>query len=243
MPAMSDPCLRDYQRIVFFTGAGMSAESGVPTYRGAGGIWKEYDYQRHACQTAFDRDPAAVWEFHNFRRGLVARCDPNAGHRLIARAEQQLPRVTIVTQNIDGLHARAGSEKIHELHGNLWRVRCDHCGVKQQDGPVQREQLRCPTCGGWWRPDIVWFEDYLDEAVLRAAKQAIDVCDLFVSIGTSAVVYPAAFLPQRAAENGALCVEINPDPTPASHYYSVHMRGPATAMLARLAAGAPELLG
>ena len=240
---MTDPRLRDYQRIVFFTGAGMSAESGVPTYRGAGGIWKEYDYRRYACQNAFVRDPAAVWEFHNFRRGLVARCDPNPGHHLIVRAEQQLPQVTIVTQNIDGLHARAGSRSIHELHGNLWRVRCDRCGVKVQDGPVLRDQLHCPTCDSWWRPDIVWFEDYLDDAVVQAATEAIMGCDLFVSIGTSAVVYPAASLPAYAADNGALCVEINPDPTPASDLYSVHLRGPATAMLARLAAGVPELLG
>ena len=239
---MADPSLRDFSRIVFFTGAGMSAESGVPTYRGAGGIWKEYDWRRYACQTAFDRDPAGVWEFHNFRRGLVAPCEPNAGHRLIARAEQTLPRVTVVTQNIDGLHARAGSREIRELHGNLWRVRCDRCGTRVQDGPVQREQLRCPDCGGWWRPDIVWFEDHLDEAVVQAATDAIESCDLFVSVGTSAVVYPAASLPGYAREAGALCVEINPDPTPASHLYSLHMRGPATQMLARLAAGMPELL-
>ena len=235
---MGDPRLGDFSKIVFFTGAGMSAESGVPTYRGAGGIWKQYDYQRYACQTAFDRDPAAVWEFHNFRRGLVATCHPNAGHRLIARAEQTLPAVTVVTQNIDGLHARAGTARLHELHGNLWRVRCDTCGVREQDGPVQREQLRCPGCGGWWRPDIVWFGDYLDEDVVRSATAAIEDCDLLVSVGTSAVVYPAAALPELARAAGALCVEINPDETPASHLYSLHLRGPATAMLARLA---PEL--
>lgn len=234
--------LRDYERIVFFTGAGMSAESGVPTYRGAGGIWKQYDYQRYACQDAFDRDPAAVWEFHNYRRGLVGRCSPNAGHRLIARAEAVLPAVTVVTQNIDGLHALAGSTRILELHGNLWRVRCDACGTREQDDHVVREALRCPRCQRYWRPDIVWFGDYLDPAVLAAARAAISACDLFVSVGTSAVVYPAAALPEFAREAGAVCVEINPEATPASHLYDVHLRGPATEMLTRLAAGDPELL-
>lgn len=132
---------------------------------------------------------------------------------MIVRAEQSLPHVTVVTQNIDGLHARAGNKTIHELHGNLWRVRCDRCGVKVQDGVVLREQLRCPTCAGWWRPDIVWFEDYLDDTTVQAATAAIAGCDLFVSIGTSAVVYPAAALPQHAADNGALSVnQPRPDP-------------------------------
>lgn len=237
------PRLADFKRIVFFTGAGMSAESGVPTYRGAGGIWKEYDYRRYACQQAFDADPAGVWEFHNYRRGLVAACAPNDGHRIIARATALGADVTIVTQNIDGLHALAGSQTILELHGNLWRVRCDACGTRVQDGHEKRAELRCPGCGGWWRPDIVWFGDYLDESVLLAAQAAIRSCDLFVSIGTSAVVYPAAYLPEFAAEAGAVRVEINPDETPASYLYEVHLRGPATAMLTRLADGSPALLG
>ncbi|MCY0991790.1 NAD-dependent deacylase [Nannocystis sp. ILAH1] len=239
---MSGPHLRDFKRIVFFTGAGMSAESGVPTYRGAGGIWKEYDYRRYACQEAFVRDPAAVWEFHNYRRGLVAACSPNRGHHIVARAGERSARVTVVTQNIDGLHAQAGSREIFELHGNLWRVRCDTCRVKQQDGHVVREELRCDGCGGWWRPDIVWFGDHLHEPILDAAQAAIEGCDLFVSIGTSAVVYPAAYLPEYARKAGAVRVEINPDETPASYLYDVHLRGPATEMLARLADGDAELL-
>lgn len=239
---MPGPRLRDFERIVFFTGAGMSAESGVPTYRGVGGIWKEYDYRRYACQTAFDLDPAAVWEFHNYRRGLVGTCSPNAGHRIIARAGAVLRGVTVITQNIDGLHALAGSTDILELHGNLWRVRCEMCGDRKQDGHVAREQLLCPRCRRHWRPDIVWFGDCLDEDVLRAAREAISSCDLFVSVGTSAVVYPAAYLPVHAREAGAVRVEINPDETPASHLYDIHLRGPATEMLARLAAGDPELL-
>src|SRR5262245_5945137 len=122
--------LRDFEAIVFFTGAGMSAESGVPTYRRKGGIWKEYDYQQYACQPAFDRDPQAVWEFHNYRRELVSKCAPNRGHEIIAKLEAELPHVSVVTQNIDGLHQRAGSQGVVELHGSLWRVRCDICGTR-----------------------------------------------------------------------------------------------------------------
>lgn len=234
---MRKPRLREFKRIVFFTGAGMSAESGVPTYRGAGGIWKQYDYRRYACQPAFDRDPEGVWEFHNYRRSIVVACEPNAGHRIVARAEQALPDVAVLTQNIDGLHQRAGSRRIHELHGNLWRVRCDTCAARETTFESPRARLRCATCGGWWRPDIVWFGDTLDPAVLDAAQELLQACDLLVSIGTSAVVHPAALLPQIAAAHGALCVEINPEPTPASDLYQVHMRGPATAMLAELAEG------
>lgn len=234
--------LREFQRVVFFTGAGMSADSGVPTYRGAGGIWKEYDYRRYACQQAFDRTPEAVWEFHNYRRSVVAACDPNPGHAIVARAERVLPSVTVVTQNIDGLHRRAGSDNILELHGNLWRVRCDSCRIKETGDENPRTRLRCDKCGGWWRPDIVWFGDYLDPAVLEGARLRLQACDLLVSIGTSAVVHPAALLPELARAAGALCVEINPDETPASDLYQVHMRGPATAMLAELAEGLPETL-
>ena len=231
--------LREFQRVVFFTGAGMSAESGVPTYRGAGGIWKEYDYRRYACQPAFDRTPEAVWEFHNYRRSIVAACAPNPGHDIVARAEQVLPEVVVITQNIDGLHARAGSRRILELHGNLWRVRCDTCKIKESGDENPRTRLRCEKCGGWWRPDIVWFGDFLDATVLEAAQAHLQNCDLLVSIGTSAVVHPAAVLPEIARSFGALCVEINPEPTPASDLYQVHMRGPATAMLAELAEGLP----
>lgn len=231
--------LREFQRIVFFTGAGMSAESGIPTYRGAGGIWKEYDYRRYACQDAFERSPEAVWEFHNYRRSIVAACDPNPGHDIVARAEQVLPEVAVITQNIDGLHRRAGSTKIHELHGNLWRVRCDSCNTKETGDENPRTRLRCDTCGGWWRPDIVWFGDYLNALTLEAAQAHMQRCDLLVSVGTSAVVHPAAVLPEVARSFGATCVEINPDPTPASYLYQVHMRGPATTMLAELAEGLP----
>ncbi len=232
------PDLTAFRRVVFFTGAGMSAESGVPTYRGAGGVWKQYDYHRYACQPAFDRHPDAVWEFHNYRRSLVAACEPNAGHAIIARAEQVLPSVTVVTQNIDGLHQKAGSENVLELHGSLWGVRCDATGERETRFDVPFEGQRAD--GRWWRPDIVWFGDSLRDAVVSAAIEAIRGCDLLVAVGTSAVVYPAAQLPTLARQAGATMLEINPDETPMSAAYDLCMRGTATEMLGRLAANLPS---
>ena len=224
--------IQDFQRVVFFTGAGMSAESGVPTYRGAGGIWKEYDYQRYACQRAFDRDPEGVWEFHNYRRELVAACRPHRGHQKIAELENSHPRVSIVTQNIDGMHQLAGNQRVIELHGSLWRVRHDATGETQhgRDAPFspQRED------GEYWRPDIVWFEDMLNEAVLNQARLEIAQCDLFISIGTSAVVFPAAGLPLIAREVGATLVEINPEENELSGIYSLSLRSAATEALDKL---------
>ncbi len=226
----------DFRRVVFFTGAGMSAESGVPTYRGKGGVWKEYDYESCACQDAFDADPAHVWEFHNYRRKLVGACAPNAGHHLVAAVAQAGPQVTVVTQNIDGLHQLAGSEDVVELHGSLWRVRCERCGATAHDRDAPKTELHC-ACGAWWRPAITWFGDALDEGAIRAAVEAIGACDLLVSVGTSAVVYPAAQLPMIAGRTGARLVEINPEETPLSRLYHEHLRGPATEMLAALCPG------
>jgi len=226
--------LRNFERVVFFTGAGISAESGVPTYRGKGGIWKEYDYGSCACEDAFARDPAHVWEFHNYRRELVANCAPNRGHEIIAEAERTLDSVTIVTQNIDGLHQLAGSEAVHELHGSLWRTRCDNCNTEPSlDRSAPLTELRC-SCGAYKRPDIVWFGDALDHRTIEAAMAALRRCDLLVSIGTSAVVYPAAELPLLAKRAGAVLVEINPEQTPLSDAYDHCMRGPATEMLAQM---------
>lgn len=211
----------------------MSAESGVPTYRGRGGIWKEYDYETYACQAAFDLDPRRVWEFHNYRRRLVASCEPNAGHRLVARAEAERPRVVVVTQNIDGLHQRAGSKNVIELHGSLWRTRCDRCGEREASDDAPLVDLQC-RCGAFKRPDIVWFGDLLSSDVLRAASEAISEAKLFVAIGTSAIVYPAAELPRLAKRAGAVLVEINLEDTPLSGLYDHCMRGTASSMLAEL---------
>jgi len=222
--------LKDFSRIVFFTGAGLSAESGIPTYRGKGGIWAKYDYEEYACQRAFDRDPGKVWDFHDERRRRVSACEPNEGHRIIAATEGAV----VVTQNIDGLHQRAGSKAVVELHGSLWRVRCAGCRTVAGNLETPIRSRRC-ACGAWLRPDIVWFEDALDPATVRAAGDAIAKCDLLVSVGTSGVVYPAADLPRLALARGAVTVEINPEETPLSGLYTHCMRGSASEMLRRMA--------
>jgi NAD-dependent deacetylase len=174
-----------------------------------------------------------VWDFHDLRRERVARAEPNEGHRIIARVQERQRDTWIVTQNIDGLHQRAGSADVLELHGSLWRVRCAACGTIRDDRDCPILSRRC-RCGTYLRPDIVWFEDALDMDVVRAAVQAISECDLLVGVGTSGVVYPAAELPRYAAARGAACVEVNPEETPVSGWYRYHLRGPASEMLRRL---------
>lgn len=222
-----------FERIVFFTGAGLSAASGLPTYRGQGGIWKEYDYRTHACQEAFDADPDAVWEFHDQRRAKAASVEPNDAHRTIAAVQRTVPGTRVITQNIDGLHQRGGSRDVVELHGSLWRVRCDREGRSWEDTSVPLRSRRC-DCGAPLRPDIVWFGDTLDEATLREAVEAVQQCDLLVSIGTSLVVYPAAQLPELARVDGATCVEINTERTEMSDRFDVVFRATAEDGLAAL---------
>jgi NAD-dependent deacetylase len=231
------PRLIDHERIVFFTGAGLSAESGIPTYRGKGGIWAEYDYEDYACQRAFDRDPNKVWDFHDKRRAAVAACEPHLGHRVVAAVQAAKPATTIITQNIDGMHQRAGAKEVVELHGSLWRVRCDACGVVRADTTMPMSPRRCSCGGGYLRPDIVWFEDSLDERNIRRAQEALAGCDLLVSVGTSAVVYPAAELPRIAVAEGAATIEVNLEDTPMSRLYQHRLRGKASELLAELAEG------
>ncbi len=224
-----------FQRVVFFTGAGISAESGVPTYRGAGGLWHEYRPEEYACQEAFERDPEKVWDFHDQRRERTAACSPNAGHEAIARFERARPSTTVVTQNIDGLHAKAGSRAVHELHGSMWRLRCEGCGIERENRDVPLVPRTC-ACGAYWRPGIVWFGDMLPMDTVRAATEAIERCDLLVSVGTSASVYPAAQLPLLAKQAGATLVEVNPEETPLSRLYDVCLRELASRALPALLA-------
>ncbi len=229
--------VRDFSSVVFFTGAGMSAESGVPTYRGAGGIWNEYNFEDYACQEAFDRDPEKVWDFHDKRRAMALSCVPHDGHRHIGDVLRDLPDALVVTQNIDGMHQRAGApdDRVIELHGSMFRLRCDACGVIEHN--VAHPLVpRTHRCGAHWRPDIVWFGDMLRMDAVQAAADAIARCDLLVSIGTSAVVYPAAQLPALAAQSGATLIEVNPEPTPMSELYPHRIREKASVALARLCA-------
>ncbi len=225
--------IKNYKKIVFFTGAGMSAESGVPTYRGSGGIWHKYNYEEFACQDAFDRHPQKVLDFHELRRKSVLECQPHNGHKFISELQKSHNYVTVVTQNIDGMHQRAGTENVIELHGSLWRLRCDDCSITIDDIGESFTNKKC-KCGNYLRPDITWFGDMLNEKVIQQASEAIRNCDLFISIGTSGVVWPAAGFPQEAKSTGAYCVEINTERTELSGLFDEVIIGKASEVLTDL---------
>ena len=216
--------LSEYNKIVFFTGAGMSAESGVPTYRGQGGIWSEYKWQEYACEEAFRNNPSMVLDFHEQRRIEALKCDPHLGHHLIKKIQATHPKTKIVTQNIDGMHQRALSPSVIELHGSLWKMRCIKDSMVYEDLQDGRYETRYCSCGNLLRPDIIWFQDMLDEITVQNATEAIRECDLFISIGTSAVVWPAAGFPKLAKTSGAYCIEINPETTELTSLYDESIR-------------------
>jgi NAD-dependent deacetylase len=225
--------LRSAERVVALTGSGTSAESGVPTFREAQtGLWARYDPQHLATLEAFRRDPRLVWERYEWRRNLVSEAEPNAGHRALAKLERGVPEFTLITQNVDGLHQRAGSHAVVELHGNILRSRCSRERVIVE--PEDRDDYvppRCPRCGALLRPDVVWFGEMLPAGALEAASEAARGCEVFFSIGTSSLVYPAAALPYGALENGATVVEINPRETPLTGQADHVLRGRAGELL------------
>ena len=219
--------------VAVLTGAGVSAESGVPTFRGEGGLWRNFRSEQLATPEAFRRDPALVWEWYNWRRGLIGGCAPNAAHEMLAQMEAAIPDFTLITQNIDGLHQLAGSRNVLELHGNIWRTRCTGCGQLTKDRRMPLPELppRCPECGALLRPDVVWFGESLPLEVLERAWAAAADCRLMLVVGTSAVVQPAASLPLVAQRNGARLVEVNPAETPLSVHAHEILRGPAAEVL------------
>ncbi len=226
--------LSAYSRVVFFTGAGMSAESGVPTYRGRGGIWAEYRWEEYACQDAFDADPNKVLDFHEQRRGRVLACQPHAGHMHLAALQAAHPGLSIITQNTDGMHQRAGAREVVELHGSLWRMRCARHGAVEDLGAAVYENRDCGLCGGLLRPDITWFADAVNAAVFARAQQLIEEAELFVAVGTSGIVYPAAGLVPVAARSGARMIEINPDETELSGMFGERVRETAGVAVPRV---------
>lgn len=228
--------MRDAQHVAVLTGAGISAESGVPVFRGTDGLWRQFRPEELATPEAFERQPELVWEWYLWRRERIARAQPNDGHLTIARWQQSRPGVVLLTQNVDGLHARAGSPDPVELHGNLWRVRCAAgCGVRVQDREqdLPRSELNC-KCGAWLRPDVVWFGEPLNAQVMGEAADAIERADVVLVVGTSAVVYPVAGLPQHAKRRGARVVEVNVNDTPLSSQVDAVLRGPAGQVLPAL---------
>lgn len=218
--------------VTVLTGAGVSAESGVPTFRGKDGLWRTYRAEELATPEAFARDPRTVWEWYDYRRQIVAGIEPNPAHSAITRLDETFGRFLLITQNVDGLHERSGTKRMVELHGNLFRVRCTGgCGTSQNlEVPLKAIPPTC-TCGAMLRPDVVWFGESLPERAISAACEASQTCDLMLVVGTSAVVQPAASMPLIAKQAGAHLIEVNPDPTPITPFVDIALSGKAGEVL------------
>lgn len=219
--------LQTAKKIAVLTGAGISAESGVPTFRDPDGLWAKFKPEELANFDAFMSNPQLVWEWYEHRREIVRSVQPNAGHLALAQLEKQSEQFTLITQNVDGLHHRAGSQNVLELHGNLMRSYCIDCRQRQDEVQLSKEHPfpLCSNCGGKVRPDIVWFGEMLPLGIFEDAENAARHCDLFLVIGTSAVVYPAAALPLYAKKSGAFVIEINAEPTEISHLVDESLLG------------------
>jgi NAD-dependent deacetylase len=231
------------RNLVVLSGAGVSKESGVPTFRDAmEGLWEKYDPQQLATPQAFRANPKLVWDWYEFRRGLVRNAQPNPGHRALAALEKRAPNLRIITQNVDDLHEQAGSQNVIHLHGNIAQSKCfDNC----QGAPtlIDLEALTwdraigppsCPHCGGWVRPNVVWFGEILPQDQLRAAMTASQNCDLMLVVGTSGLVTPAANMPHYARSAGAKIIEVNPDHTMITQIADIKLKGPSGEMLPRV---------
>ncbi|MEA2604094.1 MAG: NAD-dependent deacetylase [Acidobacteriota bacterium] len=222
--------LRSAERMVVFSGAGVSRESGLNTFRGAGGLWERMRPEELATPEAFRADPVKVWRWYAWRYGTVAAALPNPAHVAIARLESGFPSYIVVTQNVDGLHQRAGSRNLLELHGTIMRAVCERCGRSRDMGEAIAESPERPplcSCGGRFRPAVVWFGEALPEGVFAQAHEAAAMCDVFLSVGTSGTVWPAAGLIELAHGAGALFIEVNPEPTPFSRLADLRLAGPA----------------
>ncbi|XP_050711469.1 NAD-dependent protein deacylase sirtuin-5, mitochondrial-like [Eriocheir sinensis] len=245
------------RHVVVLTGAGVSAESGVPTFRGAGGLWRTWKAQDLASPSAFARNPSLVWEFYHYRREVMSTKFPNPAHLVIAEAEERLTaegrRLVVITQNIDELHKKAGSKAVIELHGSLFRTECTKCeeilqntdspicpalagkgapDPKAEDARIPVSELpRCKKCSGLLRPNVVWFGEGLDPDVLERAGNELDQCDLCLVVGTSSVVYPAAMFAPQVAARGVPVAEFNIEATPATDDFGFHFEGPCGSTL------------
>jgi NAD-dependent deacetylase len=228
--------LKSAKRVAILTGAGISAESGLATFRGNGGLWEGHRVEEVATPRAFERDPAFVWRFYHMRRANLATVQPNPGHHALVELENRLGAdFTLVTQNVDGLHQLAGSRNVLEIHGAIRRVRCCRCTrITDRGTETLPEMPRCPACDGLLRPDVVWFEEALPEDIWQQAVRAVAACNCFLVIGTSAVVYPAAGLIDLARAEGANVIEVNLELSAASERADVSLLGPSGSSLPEL---------
>jgi len=230
--------LRKARHVCVLTGAGISAESGIPTFRDAlTGLWSKFRPEELATPEAFERNPELIWQWYEWRRELVRRAEPNAGHLALAELARQVPRLTLVTQNVDGLHQRAGSSAVLEYHGNILRDRCTIEQVVADRAEDTRSGLpRCAGCGGLLRPDVVWFGEAIPRRPMLLAAAAAEDCDVFLSVGTSSLVFPAAGLAETALARGAIVIEVNPGATDLTSRVQFALQGPAGRILPEVCA-------
>ena len=231
--------LRPQARITVLTGAGVSAASGVPTFRGPDGLWKNFRPESLATSDAFRRDPRLVWEWYDWRRQILSTKKPNRAHEVLATWSRRYSNFTLITQNVDGLHERAGTQNVIRFHGSIWEVRCwNSCKSSpsrwwDETVPFREIPPACPHCGGMVRPGVVWFGEGIDPDVMRRSMEALD-CDVFFTVGTSSLVYPAASLVHEAKARGAYTVEMNVESTPASRSLDLALQGTAEELLHNL---------
>ena len=227
--------VRECRSLCVLTGAGVSAESGVPTFRGPGGLWKRRDPMSLATPEAFAENPGEVWEWYQMRRERIRGCVPNAGHLALAAVEREKPDFLLITQNVDGLHRTAGSRRLVEIHGNIWIVRCTGCGEEREDRDVFGTlPPRCGSCGGILRPGVVWFGEMLPPAASDAAMEMLSRCEVLIVAGTSALVAPASGYAAMSKRRGARVIEVNPDETPISGLCDATFRGRSAEVLPAL---------
>jgi len=232
--------LKNSTKVAILTGAGVSAESGVPTFRGADGIWKKFNPMELATFKAFNANPQLVWEWYNYRRDLVRKVKPNPGHYAIAEMAKLYDDFTLITQNVDRLHRAAGSEQVYELHGNIHRNRCLECGEMDYTEEFDQIPPIC-TCGGRLRPDVVWFGEQLPGQVFESSVAAAHRSELFFTVGTTGAVHPAASLPIIAKQNGALIVEVNLEPSEISYICDIKYHGKSGEILPQIVDKIKEL--
>ncbi len=230
--------------VVALTGAGISADSGIPTFRGENGLWRRYRPEDLATPEAFARDPKLVWEWYRWRMEIVFRAKPNPGHYALAELESMGVLKCVITQNVDGLHQLAGSRCVIELHGSIRRVRCTSCSYREEiSEPPKEVPPRCPRCGALLRPDVVWFGEPLPPQALEKAWELCNLADTIIVVGTSGVVMPAGMLPYLVKQHGGTVIEVNVSPSAITNIADIFLRGRASEVLPKLVDYVKKLLG